>query len=191
MTSQLSLLGGLKAMPNPSLQPTCYGWLRQPSQAAEFKRWACIRNCRPILVLSGHLTVLAALLALAGCSPKSLDKLKIQFWEGGPVSASSVPNAPSQEGVVAYTREGMWEKAVYRKRLPCPMRMVNSITSAEVLPDRIVLCFEPIESNDPVAAPLSACPYDLVIRYEMSGIPASIEPKFEVRGTCPKGRQSP
>ena len=24
--------------PNPSLQPTCYGWLRQPSQAAELKR---------------------------------------------------------------------------------------------------------------------------------------------------------
>jgi hypothetical protein len=23
---------------NPSLQPTCYGWLRQPSQAAELKR---------------------------------------------------------------------------------------------------------------------------------------------------------
>jgi len=24
--------------PNPSLQPTCYGWLRQPTQAAELKR---------------------------------------------------------------------------------------------------------------------------------------------------------
>jgi hypothetical protein len=24
--------------PNPSLQPTCYGWLRQPAQAAELKR---------------------------------------------------------------------------------------------------------------------------------------------------------
>jgi hypothetical protein len=26
--------------PNPSLQPTFYGWLRQPPQAAELKRWA-------------------------------------------------------------------------------------------------------------------------------------------------------
>ena len=25
---------------NPSLQPTCYGWLRRPPQAAETKRWA-------------------------------------------------------------------------------------------------------------------------------------------------------
>jgi hypothetical protein len=25
-------------LPNPSLQPTCYGWLRQPTQAAELKR---------------------------------------------------------------------------------------------------------------------------------------------------------
>ena len=24
--------------PNPSLQPTCYGWLSQPTQAAELKR---------------------------------------------------------------------------------------------------------------------------------------------------------
>jgi len=23
---------------NPSLQPTCYGWLRQPAQAADLKR---------------------------------------------------------------------------------------------------------------------------------------------------------
>jgi len=25
--------------PNPSLQPTCYGWLRQPPQAAELNRY--------------------------------------------------------------------------------------------------------------------------------------------------------
>lgn len=25
---------------NPSLQPTRYGWLRQPPRAAELKRWA-------------------------------------------------------------------------------------------------------------------------------------------------------
>ena len=29
-----------QATPNPSLQPTCYGWLCQPTQAAELKRWA-------------------------------------------------------------------------------------------------------------------------------------------------------
>ena len=32
-------IAGIRAMtPNPSLQPTCYGWLRQPPQAAELKR---------------------------------------------------------------------------------------------------------------------------------------------------------
>jgi hypothetical protein len=25
-------------LPNPSLHPTCYGWLRQPTQAGELKR---------------------------------------------------------------------------------------------------------------------------------------------------------
>ena len=29
---------------NPSLQPTCYGWHRQPAQAAELKRWADQRS---------------------------------------------------------------------------------------------------------------------------------------------------
>jgi len=28
----------VRPVPNPSLQPTCYGWLRQPPQAAELKR---------------------------------------------------------------------------------------------------------------------------------------------------------
>ena len=28
------------AMPNPSLHPTCYGWLRQPPQADELKSYA-------------------------------------------------------------------------------------------------------------------------------------------------------
>ena len=32
-----------KVQPNPSLQPTCYSWLRQPTQAAELKRWASPR----------------------------------------------------------------------------------------------------------------------------------------------------
>ena len=34
---------------NPSLQPTCYGWLRQPTHAAELKRWASRRNREPIV----------------------------------------------------------------------------------------------------------------------------------------------
>ena len=28
--------------PNPSLQPTCYDWLRQPPQAAELNRWEAL-----------------------------------------------------------------------------------------------------------------------------------------------------
>ncbi len=37
---------------NPSLQPTCYSWLRQPSQAAELKRSASQRaiTTRPFMV---------------------------------------------------------------------------------------------------------------------------------------------
>ena len=34
------LKSAVPTVPNPSLQPTCYGWLRQPAQAAELKRWA-------------------------------------------------------------------------------------------------------------------------------------------------------
>jgi len=31
---------------NPSLQPTCYGWLRQPPPAAELKRWVAGKGDR-------------------------------------------------------------------------------------------------------------------------------------------------
>jgi len=37
--------------PNPSLQPTCYGWLRQPSQAAELKRKAVDLEFRVLKLL--------------------------------------------------------------------------------------------------------------------------------------------
>jgi hypothetical protein len=34
-----SFMRSSMAPPNPSLQPTSYGWLRQPTQAAELKRY--------------------------------------------------------------------------------------------------------------------------------------------------------
>jgi hypothetical protein len=132
-------------------------------------------------------TVLAAAVVAAGCSPRpvTFDKLNIQEVEVGEVPASTVPDAPSQEGVVAYTRENAGiVKAVYRKTVPCPARMINSVSGIQVLPDRILLCFEPVESSDPRAQPFSACPYHLVIKYEMTGIPASVEPKFEAKDGC-------
>ena len=36
----LAVATPLLVRPNPSLQPTRYGWLRQPTRAAELKRWA-------------------------------------------------------------------------------------------------------------------------------------------------------
>jgi RimJ/RimL family protein N-acetyltransferase len=35
---QMALLQVQRVLSNPSLQPTCYGWLRQPTQAGELKR---------------------------------------------------------------------------------------------------------------------------------------------------------
>jgi hypothetical protein len=131
--------------------------------------------------------LLAAALAIGACSPKpkTFDKLKIEAVESGPVPASTAPNVPDQEGVVAYTRENAGiVKAVYRKTVPCPTRMIQSLSGIEVKPDRILLCFEPVESSDPASRPLSACPYDLVLKYEMRGIPASVEPKFEAKDGC-------
>jgi len=32
--------------------------------------------------------------------------------------------------------------------------------------------------------PLSPCPYELAVKYEMRGIPESVEPKFEVVDHC-------
>ncbi len=136
---------------------------------------------------SHYLALGALLLLLAGCTPKptSLDKLKIQVEESGPVPASMEPDAPVEEGVVKYTRENAGiVKAIYRKTVACPARMINSVSGIKVLPDRIQLCFEPVTSDDPQARPFSACPYELVVRYELSGIPKSVEPKFEASDRC-------
>jgi len=133
------------------------------------------------------LCVCTAVVLVAACSPEpeTFDKLDIQAVEVGPVPASTVPNAPVEEGVVVYTREKAGiVKAIYRKTVPCPTKMINSMSGIQVLPDRILLCFEPVESSDPQARPFSNCPYDLVIKYEMTGIPNSVEPKFEAKDGC-------
>ena len=137
------------------------------------------------------LALFAWIFLMAGCSrqPTDFQKLNIQDVEGGPVPASTVPNAPLKEGVVVYTRENAGiVKVMYRKTLQCPMRMINSMSGIEVKPDRILLCFEPVESDDPKAIPLSGCPYDLVIKHELTGIPDSVEPKFEIKDSCAKSK---
>lgn len=128
-----------------------------------------------------YLALGAFITLLAGCSPQppSFDKLKIQVEESGPVPASMEPDAPLEEGVVKYKRENAGiVKAIYRKTVDCPARMINSISGINVMPDRIQLCFEPVTSDDPQARPFSTCPYELVVRYELSGIPKLVEPKF-------------
>lgn len=142
-------------------------------------------------MISIRLALCACIFLMAGCSrqPTNFKKLNIQDVEGGPVPASTVPNAPPQEGVVVYTREKAGiVKVVYRKTVQCPTRMITSMSGIEVQPDRIVLCFEPVESSDPKATPLSGCPYNLVIKHELTGIPESVEPKFEVKDGCAKSR---
>ena len=131
--------------------------------------------------------LVSAALALTACTPEppAFDKLHIESVEVGPVPASTMPEAPAQEGVVAWRRENAGIlRAYYRKTIPCPSRMINSVSGVQPERDRIVLCFEPVEATSPVARPLSACPYELVISYEMRGIPESVEPKFEARDGC-------
>lgn len=146
-----------------------------------------MRTQRDKIHLLTRLILCFFLFSIAGCSPapKTFDKLNIRTVEAGPVPASTVPGAPLEEGVVAFTRENAGiVQAVYRKSLPCPTRMINSISGIKAMPDRILLCFQPLESSAPEARPLSACPYDLVIKYEMTGIPESVEPKFEATDDC-------
>jgi hypothetical protein len=74
--------------------------------------------------------------------------------------------------------------AVYRHTVACPSRMINSLSGIKVKADRILLCFETIEANSPKAVPLSACPYNLAIKYELRGIPASAQATFEPVDHC-------
>lgn len=119
--------------------------------------------------------------------PAEFDKLKIEVISSGPVPISTFPSIPSEDNVVIYQRGNAGIlTAYYRKTLPCPLQMINSVSAVKVTADVIQLCFEPIESPSPKAAPLSNCPYNLAIKYELYGIPKSIEPKFEVIESCPE-----
>src|SRR5690349_21104944 len=115
-------------------------------------------------------TLIVALVFLAGCSrpEERLDELNIEAAEVGPVPASTVQNLPAAEDVVIFNRgPGPTSTAVYRHTVPCPFRMISSTSGMKVLKDRIQLCFEPLAASSPEAVPLSACPYELAVKYEM------------------------
>lgn len=130
---------------------------------------------------------LFALSVSTGCSrrEKPLDELNIEAVEVGDVPASTVPNLPAEQDVVVFNHgPGPTSTAYYRHTVACPSRMINSMSGIRVLKDRIQLCFEPVEATSPEARPLSACPYDLAVKYEMFGIPQDVNPRFEVVGAC-------
>lgn len=134
-----------------------------------------------------YFTVCASSMMLAGCSPstKRFDELKIESVESGPVPASTVPDLPAKEEEVIYKRGNAGiVTAYYRKTVPCPSRMIYGTVGIKPMADRILLCFEPVEATSPEATPLSACPYKLAAKFEMTGIPKSVEPKFEVAPSC-------
>ena len=57
---------------NPSLHPTCYGWLRQPSPAGELQRWAMRRRWRTVALAVGAVAALctAGLVTFALTAPR-------------------------------------------------------------------------------------------------------------------------
>jgi hypothetical protein len=79
-------------------------------------------------------------------------------------------------------------RVVHGPTIPRPFRSIRGTSGMKVMPDRILLCFHPVESDSPEAIPFSACPYHLAVQYEMTGIPDSIEPKFEVVNEIRSGR---
>ncbi len=132
-----------------------------------------------------QLSILALSVVLAACSPtqKGFDKLDIQDLESGPVPASTVPGLPEKEEEVLVSRENAGiVTAIYRKTVECPARMTYGSVGMMPTADVILLCFEPVDMRE--GTPLSACPYKLAIKFEMTGIPKSVEPKFKVVPSC-------
>lgn len=126
--------------------------------------------------------------SLSACSPTPptpFNKLKITDIESGIVARSSVANPPSLEGEVTWERTQFGVTAYTRKRLSCPEHASRSLTWIVPREDKIMLCYKLlIDQPDQVTTLNGACPQDLIIKYEMSGIPAKREPKFEVSDAC-------
>lgn len=131
----------------------------------------------------------SAFLVLCACSkpPQAFDTLKIELGETGIVPIASVRNPPTEEGVVAWERTDSGTVNAYvRKKIACPAHASRSMSGiASIKPDRIVLCHElPMDPPGQATSLNGACPQDLLIRYELTGIPADVQPVFAVSPTC-------
>ena len=137
------------------------------------------------------ISIASASLLLCACSqaPQAFDKLKIELGESGLVPISSTKNPPAEEGVAAWERSDSGTVNAYvRKKIACPAHVSRSISGIERIdPDRIVLCYDLlVDRPDQVTSFFGVCPQDLVIRYELLGIPADVQPRFGVSEGCGK-----
>jgi hypothetical protein len=140
--------------------------------------------------MKNTLSATLLLLVLSACSrpPLGFDQLNIEEGESGIVPHSQVTKVPAQDGVVTWVRADNGRVDAYiRKRLSCPNHVSRSLTSIEQKPGHITLCYDLlIDAPDQITSLNGACPQDLMIKYELYGIPKKLEPKFIAQaGVCP------
>lgn len=139
-----------------------------------------------------YITSLApASLFLCACTqaPQAFDKMKIELGDTGLVPMASVRNPPTQEGVVTWERSDSGAVNAYvRKKIACPAHVSRSISGIEhIAPDRIELCYDLlVDPPGQMTSFYGTCPQDLLIRYELVGIPADVQPRLGVSETCRK-----
>lgn len=126
-------------------------------------------------------------LVLSACSkePTGFDKMNLMSGETGLVPLSATANPPADEDIVSWERKGQSVIAYNRVRLACPQHASRSMSGVIFKPDRIVLCYDLLlDSPGQETTFYGQCPQDLLVQYEVVGLPQGVDPRFELIRGC-------
>ena len=71
--------------------------------------------------------------------------------------------------------------AAVKTKAPCP-RSIHTVAGVQFRTDRIELCFTSISRAEP--DPVFACSPEVYVKYEITGVPADVQPNFVFVGPC-------
>ena len=129
---------------------------------------------------------LSVIVCSCSAEPKGFDKLNLQSGEAGVVSMDSIA-VPPKDGEMSWERsEASTLTAYVRRTRECSSHPYLNMAGTEYEKDKIVLCYEFRQNpqGQALSSPAS-CPEDVLIKYEIIGLPENVEPAFEVKEGCP------
>ncbi len=112
--------------------------------------------------------------------------MRLDGGESGLIAKSAAKIIPPIDDEVAWVRDGDDLLTAYiRKRTLCPTHISNSVTGISFKKDKIVICYELLKDKQGQETHwYGSCPQDLIIKFDIWGLPKNVQPVFEVKQGC-------